>query len=87
MYLKLKTGGLLRLVTEITDDLLEPVSDEAYNTWVQWLSQIFQSVGFTIKACMEGPPAEYSTRCLTQFRGDSDRIRMVTLDLVKDSKE
>ena len=87
VYLKLKTGGLLRLVTEITDDLLEPVSDEAYNTWVQWLSQIFQSLGFTIKACMDGPPAEYSTRCLTQFRGDSERIRMVTLDLVKDSKE
>ena len=87
VYLKLKTGGLLRLVTEITDDLLEPVSDEAYNTWVQWLSQIFQSVGFTIKACMDGPPAEYSTRCLTQFRGDSERIRMVTLDLVKDKKE
>ena len=87
VYLKLKTGGLLRLVTEITDDLLEPISDEAYNTWIRWLSQIFQSLGFTIKACMEGPPAEYSTRCLTQFRGDSERIRMVTLDLVKDGKE
>jgi hypothetical protein len=86
-YLKLKTGGLLRLVTEITDDLLEPVSDEAYNIWVQWLSQIFQSLGFTIKDCMDGPPAEYSSRCLTQFRGDSERIRMVTLDLVKDSAE
>jgi tRNA G46 methylase TrmB len=86
IYLKLKTGGLLRLVTEITDDLLEPVSDEAYNTWVQWLSQIFQSLGFTIEACMYGSPVEYSTRCLTQFRGDTERIRMVTLDLVKDSK-
>jgi hypothetical protein len=86
VYLKLKPGGLLRLVTEITDDLLEPVSDEAYNTWVQWLSQLFQSLGFVIKDCTEGPPAEYSTRCLTQFRGDAERIRMVTLDLVKDSK-
>jgi hypothetical protein len=83
VYLKLKTGGLLRLVTEITDDLLEPVSDEAYNTWVQWLSQIFQSIGFAIKDCTEGPPVEYSSRCLTQFRGDAQRIRMVTLDLVK----
>jgi len=86
VYLKLKTGGLLRLVTEITDDLLDPVSDESYNTWVQWLSRIFQSVGFAIKDCIEGPPAEYSSRCLTQFRGDSERIRMVTLDLIKDSK-
>src|SRR5438128_11533175 len=51
VYLKLKTRGLLRLVTEITDDLLESVTDEAYNTWVWWLSQIFQSVGFNINAC------------------------------------
>ena len=87
VYAKLKTAGLLRLVTEITDDLLEPVSDEAYNTWVQWLSQIFRSLGFTISDSMDGPPAEYSTRCLTQFRGDAERIRMVTLDLVKDKNE
>lgn len=84
VYTKLKPAGFLRLVTEITDDLLEPVSDEAYNSWVQWLSQIFQSLGFTITDSMAGPPAEYSTRCLTQFRGDAERIRMVTLDLVKD---
>jgi len=84
VHAKLKTGGLLRLVTEITDDLLEPVSDEAYNKWVQWLSQIFRALGFTIRDSMNGSPAEYSTRCLTQFRGDAERIRMVTLDLVKD---
>ena len=87
VYLKLKTGGLLRLVTEITDDLLEPVSDKAYKSWVQWLSEIFQSLGYVIKDCKEGPPVEYSSRCLTQFRGDAERIRIVTLDLVKDSKQ
>ena len=87
VYAKLKPAGLLRLVTEITDDLLEPVSDEAYNTWVEWLSQIFRSLGFTIRDSMEGPPTEYSTRCLTQFRGDAERIRIVTLDLVKDKNE
>lgn len=87
VYTKLKPAGLLRLVTEITDDLLEPVSDEAYDTWVEWLSQIFRSLGFTIIDSMDGPPAEYSTRCLTQFRGDAERIRMVTLDLVKDKIE
>ncbi|MGB7956948.1 MAG: hypothetical protein WCF23_23485 [Candidatus Nitrosopolaris sp.] len=87
VYAKLKPAGLLRLVTEITDDLLEPVSDEAYNKWVQWLSQIFRSLGFTIRDSMDGPPTEYSTRCLTQFRGDAERIRMVTLDLVKDKNE
>lgn len=82
-YSKLKTGGLLRLVTEITDDLLQPVSDEAYDNWVQWLSRIFRSIGFTITDCMDRAPQEYSTRCLTQFRGDAERIRIVTLDLVK----
>jgi tRNA G46 methylase TrmB len=87
VYAKLKPAGLLRLVTEITDDLLEPVSDEAYNTWVEWLSQIFRSLGFTIRDSVDGPPIEYSTRCLTQFRGDAERIRMVTLDLVKDKNE
>jgi tRNA G46 methylase TrmB len=87
VYAKLKPAGLLRLVTEITDDLLEPVSDEAYNKWVQWLSQMFRSLGFTIRDSMDGPPSEYSTRCLTQFRGDAERIRMVTLDLVKDKNE
>ena len=87
VYAKLKPAGLLRLVTEITDDLLEPVSDEAYNTWVEWLSQIFRSLGFTIRDSMDGPPTEYSTRCLTQFRGDAERIRIVTLDLVKDKNE
>jgi tRNA G46 methylase TrmB len=87
VYAKLKPAGLLRLVTEITDDLLEPVSDETYNKWVHWLSQMFRSLGFTIRDSMDGPPAEYSTRCLTQFRGDAERIRMVTLDLVKDKNE
>lgn len=83
VYSKLKAGGLLRLVTEITDDLLEPVSDKVYDNWVHWLSGIFRSLGFTIRDCMDRAPHEYSTRCLTQFRGDAERIRIVTLDLVK----
>lgn len=83
VYSKLKAGGLLRLVTEITDDLLEPVSDKVYDNWVHWLSGIFRSLGFTIRDRMDRAPHEYSTRCLTQFRGDAERIRIVTLDLVK----
>lgn len=83
VYSKLKIGGLLRLVTEITDDLLEPVSDEVYENWVLWLSQIFRSIGFTTRDCIDRAPQEYSTRCLTQFTADPQRIRIVTLDLVK----
>lgn len=83
VYSKLKIGGLLRLVTEITGDLYEPVSDDVYEKWVAWLSQTFESLGFTIIECKGGAPPEYSSRCLLQFRGDPLRIRMVTLDLVK----
>jgi tRNA G46 methylase TrmB len=87
VYSKLKTGGLLRLVTEITNDLLEPVPDEVYDDWVSWLSGVFRSIGFTIRDCSERAPQEYSTRCLTQFMGDPERIRIVTLDLLKGHHE
>jgi tRNA G46 methylase TrmB len=85
-YSKLKNGGLLRLVTEITDDLFETVSDAEYEKWVDWLSQTFKSLGFAILHRIDGAPPEYFSRCLTQFRGDPQRIRMVTLDLVKKPK-
>ena len=83
VYSKLKTGGLLRLVTELTNDLLEPVPDQVYDNWVNWLSGVFRSIGFTILDCRDRTPPEYSTRCLTQFMGDPERIRIVTLDLLK----
>jgi tRNA G46 methylase TrmB len=87
VYSKLKTGGLLRLVTEITNDLLEPVPDQVYDNWVKWLSGVFRSIGFTIRDCRDRAPPEYSTRCLTQFTGDPERIRIVTLDLLKGDHE
>jgi tRNA G46 methylase TrmB len=87
VYSKLRTGGLLRLVTEITNDLLEPVEDGAYSNWVNWLSGVFRSIGFTVKDCRDRAPEEYSTRCLTQFMGDPERIRIVTLDLLKGHHE
>jgi len=83
VYSKLKSGGLLRLVTELTNDLLEPVPDQVYDNWVNWLSGVFRSIGFTILDCGDRTPPEYSTRCLTQFMGDPERIRIVTLDLLK----
>ena len=86
VYSKLKNGGLLRLVTEITNDLFEPVCDAVYENWVEWLLQTFKSLGFTILHCKNGAPPEYFSRCLTQFRGDPHRIKIVTLDLVKKQK-
>ena len=82
-HAKLKKGGLFQLVTELTDELLQPVSDEEYLRWRGWLCASFLSVGFSLSGQREGAPAEYSTRCLDQFRGDPERIRIVTLDLEK----
>jgi tRNA G46 methylase TrmB len=83
VYSKLKSAGTLELVTEMTDELLQPVSDEAYAKWNNWLRVSFLSIGFMIKSLQQGAPVYYSSRCLDQFRGDPDRIRMVTLELAK----
>lgn len=84
VYAKLKRPGALRLVAEITDDLLQPVSNEAFDRWSVWLVSAFRSAGFKVAGMAEGSPAEYSSRCLDQFRGDPERIRMATLDFVKE---
>jgi tRNA G46 methylase TrmB len=83
VYEKLENYGTLELVTEITDDLLQEVSDQVYNKWIEWLKSTFQSIGFKEITSREGAPPEYSSRCIDQFRADPKRIRMVTLDLKK----
>jgi tRNA G46 methylase TrmB len=83
VYSKLKAGGTFELVTEITDELLQPVSDKAYEKWAAWLVSSLLSIGFSLASQHEGAPAQYSSRCLDQFRGDVERIRMVTLELAK----
>ncbi len=84
VYSKLKKHGRLQLITELTDDLLEPISDDQYSAWAQWLKSCFLSIGFSLASQEDGAPREYSSRCIDQFRGDPERIRMITLDLVKD---
>ena len=83
VYEKLENYGTLELVTEITDSLLQEVSDQVYDKWVEWLTTTFQSVGFQGAIVREGAPSEYSSKCIDQFRADPKRIRMVTLDLKK----
>ena len=83
VYDKLENYGTLELVTEITDSLLQEVSDQVYDKWVEWLTTTFQSVGFQGGIAREGAPPEYSSKCIDQFRVDPKRIRMVTLDLKK----
>jgi tRNA G46 methylase TrmB len=80
---KLKPGGTLQIVTELTDELLQPVSDSVYEEWIKWLEQAFTSLGFSLDGVRRGSPPEYSSRCLDQFRGDTERIRMVTTNFRK----
>lgn len=82
-YQKLRRGGTFQLVTELTDELLLPVGDSEFAHWKEWLMSTFSSLGFMISGTRDGAPPDYSTRCLEQFRGDSERIRLVTLDLTK----
>ena len=86
VYSKLKNNSSFQLVTEITDDLFQPVSDEVYTRWVEWLSTTFQSIGFLLVTKQDGAPLDYSSRCIDQFRGDPERIRMVTLHFEKRRK-
>jgi tRNA G46 methylase TrmB len=83
VYYKLKKGGILRLVTELTDELLQPVSDDRYSAWADWLKSCFISLGFTLAGQQEDAPRQYLSRCIKQFRADPERIRMITLDLLK----
>jgi len=79
---KMKKNGTFQLVTEITDELLQPVSDGDYARWSEWLATSFSSIGFAVNR-HEGAPMDYSSRCLDQFRGDSERIRITTLEMIK----
>lgn len=83
VYAKLKKPGAFRLVTEITDELLQPVSNDSFDRWSIWLTSTFRSIGFAAADMKEGSPEGYSSRCLDQFRGDKARIRMLTVDFAK----
>jgi tRNA G46 methylase TrmB len=83
VYYKLKKEGRLVLVTELTDELLQPVSDDRYLAWAAWLKSCFLSLGFTLASQHDGAPRQYLSRCIKQFKGDPERIRMITLDLLK----
>jgi phospholipid N-methyltransferase len=80
---KMLRHGRFLLVTELIDDLLQPVSDEAYNSWVHWVVYTFQNLGFILVKSNEGSPEEYESECLERFKGDPERIRLATFDFIK----
>ena len=83
LFKKLKSHGRFRLITELTDDLLQPVYQAEFEKWVEWLKSAFSLIGFSVQNWFEGAPPEYSSRCLDQFRADPLRIRIVTFDFFK----
>lgn len=83
IYKKLKEKGTLTIVTEITNDLLEPVTDNEFRTWKNWLICKFVNLGFMIKESFDDSPVYYSSHYLEQFRGDRSRIKIITLILIK----
>ncbi len=83
IFLKLKKLGTLEIVTEIIDDLLQPVSDAAFYDWEKWLLEAFVKMGFGIDEILNEAPSNYTSTCLDRFRQDPERIRLMTLRLFK----
>jgi hypothetical protein len=83
IFLKLKKLGTLEIVTEIIDELLQPVSDVGYYTWAKWLLEVFIKMGFRVEEILNEAPGNYTSTCLDRFRQDPERIRIMTLRLFK----
>ena len=79
---KLKETGSLILVTELTDDLFQPVSASDFVAWKYWLESVFISIGFKLRT-IDGVPPNFSSQFLDQFKGDPERIKIVTMIMGK----
>jgi tRNA G46 methylase TrmB len=82
-YKKLLKKGLFILITEITDELFQPVSDNYFYKEVDNLKQIFQSIGFIVLNDFEGYQENYMTSLLQIFNGDPKRIRIINFEFTK----
>ena len=79
---KLKETGSLILVTELTDDLFQPVSASDIVAWKYWLESVFISIGFKLRT-IDGVPPNFSSQFLDQFKCDPERIKIVTMIMRK----
>ncbi len=81
---KIKKNGYFILVTELIDELLEPVTAIKYQEWRKWLLETFRCIGFkTIKAIDYGAPSYLSSHYLNKFRNDPKRIKIISLIMIK----
>jgi phospholipid N-methyltransferase len=83
IYKKLVKQGKFILITEITDELLQPVSNNKFYKAVENLKQIFQSIGFIVVNAFEGYQENYITSFLQEFSGDPKRIRIINFEFTK----
>lgn len=83
MNRKMSGRGMFRLVTELIDDLLQPVPEDAYKSWVHRVVDTFKNLGFSLLQMSEGSPEGYESECLERFISDPERIRIATFDFMK----
>ena len=83
IYKKLVKQGTFILITEITNELFQPVSNHEFYKEVENLKQIFQSIGFIILNAFEGYQENYMTSFLKEFNGDPERIRIINFEFTK----
>jgi tRNA G46 methylase TrmB len=84
MFGKIKDNGFFILVTEITDELLQPVSETDYLKWRKWLVETFSSIGFKMFRVMDNKaPLCFSSHYLNTFKNDPQRIKIITLVTIK----
>ncbi len=80
---KIKCCGHFILVTELTDELLEPVSASNYKVWKRWVIETFSLIGFDIVKTIDGPPLYFTSHYLDKFKNDPQRIKILTLIMTK----
>ena len=83
IYKKLVRQGKFILITEITDELFQSVSNNEFYKEVEYLKQIFQSIGFIVLNVFEGYQENYTTSFLQEFSGDPKRIRIINFEFTK----
>jgi len=81
---KIKKNGYFILITELIDELLEPVTEIKYRQWRKWLIETFRRVGFKIIKIIDyGAPSYLSSHYLNKFRNDPQRIKIISLIMIK----
>ncbi len=81
---KIKVCGYFILVTELIDELLQPVSPSNYIDWKRWLIKTFSLIGFEICRIIDGgAPSYFSSNYLEKFMNDPERIKIISLIMIK----